>query len=61
MKVKEEVASSGKRTKGRIFGVFLSLLIIVVVLIGTYISTMESRKTVSVVRIKEDGDRKSVV
>lgn len=56
MKVKQEVASSGKRAKGRLFGVLLSLLIIVAVLIGTYISTIESRKTVSVVRVREDSD-----
>ena len=55
MKAKQEVASSGSRTKGRLFGVFLSLIIIVVVIIGSYISSMESRKTVSVVRIKPDN------
>ena len=55
MKAKEEVASKGSRTKGRLFGVFLSLLVIVAVIVGSYISSMESRKTVSVVRVKADN------
>lgn len=55
MKAREEVASKGSRTKGRLFGVFLSLLVIVAVIVGSYISSMESRKTVSVVRIKPDN------
>ena len=55
MKAKQEVASSGSRTKGRLFGVLLSLLVIVAVIIGAYISSMENRKTVSVVRIKPDN------
>ena len=55
MKAKQEVASSGSRTKGRLFGVFLSLIVIVAVIVGSYFSSMESRKTVSVVRIKPDN------
>lgn len=55
MKAKQEVASSGSRTRGRLFGIFLSLAIIVVVIIAAYIASMENRKTVSVVRLKQDG------
>ena len=54
MKSKQEVASKGSRSKGRLFGVFLSLVVIVAVITGSYFSSMESRKTISVVRIKPD-------
>jgi len=52
MKVKK---SNTERAKGRVLGVFVAIAVIVVICVITAISSAENRKTVSVVRIKEDS------
>lgn len=52
MKVKTNTAS---RAKNRVVGIIVALATIIIICIVTAISTAENKKTISVVRIKEDS------